>query len=207
MENNTPFTIIPLGSFVMSQVVDQFVPAFLKVQGSLSPIKKSMHAHKHKYADINVILEEVLPILEANNIALWEPPVSTIQKEDFLQIVLIHTSGQYIATTLSLYHDKSMQPYGSSITYARRYAIVSLLGLPQEDDDGAAATKSIKSKTSGDEPVLISRDHYDNLITLIKQSNDPAALAKQIMDDTKKKLDQMTERQYDWIIRKYFKNV
>jgi len=30
---------------------------------------------------------------------------------------------------------------GASITYARRYALISMLGLPTEDDDGNSASK------------------------------------------------------------------
>ena len=37
------------------------------------------------------------------------------------------------------------QDTGSAVTYARRYSLLALLGLGQEDDDGAAASKSTSS--------------------------------------------------------------
>lgn len=200
MENNTPFITIPLSSFVMSAQLDKFLPAFLKVQGSLSPIKKSMKAHKHKYANIDAVLEEVIPILQENQIVVYEAPISTVEGKDFLQIILQHISGQYIASTLSLYHAKDMQSYGGSITYARRYALVSLLGLPQEDDDGASAMKKPEVTSS----PRISREHYDNLINHIKECEDPASIAKEIMERTKKSLDQLSESQYTWVMKTFF---
>jgi hypothetical protein len=184
----------------MSAETDQFLPAFLSVQGQLSPIKKSMKAHKHKYANIDAVLEEVIPILQENKIVVYEPPVSTVEGKQFLQIILQHISGQFVATTMSLFHQGDMQSYGGSITYARRYAIVSLLGLPQEDDDGSSTVVSQK-----DTPVRITRDQYDHLLTLIKRSEDPSSFAKTIMNETKKPLDQLSEKQYYWLLNKYFK--
>ncbi len=38
------------------------------------------------------------------------------------------------------------QDTGSAVTYARRYSLLALLGLGQEDDDGAAASRSASGK-------------------------------------------------------------
>ena len=52
-----------------------------------------------------------------------------------------HSSGQWleIETPLFIGEPKGMskmQAYGNAVTYARRYALVSLFGIGQEDNDG-----------------------------------------------------------------------
>ena len=50
------------------------------------------------------------------------------------------------------------QAVGSAITYAKRYTLQSLYGLPSEDDDGEKASKPIintsKPKTRGEDDGL-----------------------------------------------------
>jgi len=64
---------------------------------------------------------------------------------------LIHTSGEWIEyDPLFLPTALDAQSYGSAITYARRYAWTTALGIAaDEDDDAAKATKSKKSQDSG----------------------------------------------------------
>jgi hypothetical protein len=51
-----------------------------------------------------------------------------------------HTSGQWLtAAPLRLAAGQTAQQIGSAITYARRYALMALLGVAAEDDDGASA--------------------------------------------------------------------
>lgn len=56
---------------------------------------------------------------------------------------LTHKSGQWIEGRVSvLIPDASPQPVGSAITYLRRYALQSLVGVAPEDDDAEGATAS-----------------------------------------------------------------
>jgi len=55
---------------------------------------------------------------------------------------LMHTSGQWIESTLWLPVGKAdAQGVGAAITYARRYALQSILGVPAADDDGNAVSQ------------------------------------------------------------------
>jgi hypothetical protein len=60
-----------------------------------------------------------------------------------------HKSGErFDAGELPLFADKTMQAFGGAITYARRYAWASALGIcDEEDDDGNQASTS--AATSG----------------------------------------------------------
>ncbi len=54
-----------------------------------------------------------------------------------LDTVLLHSSGQWLASRIELVaRDSSPQAVGSAITYARRYALAALVGVAPDDDDG-----------------------------------------------------------------------
>lgn len=53
-----------------------------------------------------------------------------------LNTILAHSSGQHLKSNLRLMIDKNnMQGLGSAITYAKRYAWASLIGIVSDDDD------------------------------------------------------------------------
>jgi len=53
---------------------------------------------------------------------------------------LAHSSGEWVRSRLPMQpKDMSPQAIGSTITYARRYALAAMVGLAQVDDDAEAA--------------------------------------------------------------------
>jgi len=74
-----------------------------------------------------------------------------------LETTLWHVSGEHLGAEIII-PDKAensranhMQQLGSALTYARRYALLSIYGLAGEDDDAeSAAPKSVVSKADVD---------------------------------------------------------
>tara|TARA_A100000172_G_scaffold46406_2_gene28816 strand:+ start:1947 stop:2414 length:468 start_codon:yes stop_codon:yes gene_type:complete len=67
----------------------------------------------------------------------------------FVRTVLIHAPSGDKRTSRTPIRSKDPtdpQKMGSGITYAKRYGLQSLLGLPSEDDDGNEASKTSKGK-------------------------------------------------------------
>ena len=58
--------------------------------------------------------------------------------------VISHSSGERIQHDLRLPCEGNVQKIGSAISYARRYALQSILGIAGEDDDGNAASQTKK---------------------------------------------------------------
>ena len=57
---------------------------------------------------------------------------------------IIHTSGQWLEATTELPPTKAdAQGWGSAITYAKRYGLQALCGVPSVDDDGQEAVKRV----------------------------------------------------------------
>jgi hypothetical protein len=64
--------------------------------------------------------------------------------------MLIHAeSGEFISATytLQVVRQNDPQAQGSAISYARRYAITSVLNLAISDDDAEAATRPVRQAT------------------------------------------------------------
>lgn len=97
---------------------------------------------KNSYLTLDGLLEKILPVLRNNDILLTQP-VAVSGGELALDTRLYHVpSGTEILSTMPLnkLQREDPQGQGSAITYARRYSLMSMLGLvADEDDDGNAA--------------------------------------------------------------------
>jgi len=95
---------------------------------------------KSKYADLNTIMHTVTPVLAKHSLSLSQ----VIEGEGGVTTILSHVSGQFYSGTVHIEPSKKdPQGYGSAITYARRYAVLGILGLVGDpDDDGNTASKS-----------------------------------------------------------------
>ena len=131
----------------------------LQFQSEVDAVKKDAKNpfFKSNYVDINGVLKAIQPNLTSCGISYSQCPNRT---EDGVRVLItkIYDSEKpesFIESVTDLIMTKQdMQQYGSAMTYARRYALISMLGLEAEDDDGNFAsgkTKTVaKSKQSQD---------------------------------------------------------
>ncbi len=115
--------------------------ALAKMQGTLDNATKSSDNpyFKSKYADLAQCLSVAKKPMADNGLSISQHCTFDGQ---FVQCVTIlgHSSGQMMISTLMIpVAKKDAQGIGSSITYARRYALSSIIGLTQKDDDGEGA--------------------------------------------------------------------
>lgn len=109
--------------------------------------------YKGKYATLANILQAIKePLVEAGLTFTQMPD------EDGLITMLIHAeTGEFISSTYPMPVNKGdgNQALGSAVTYARRYAISSILGLSVDDDDdgNAADGKISKAKAKANTVV------------------------------------------------------
>lgn len=93
------------------------------------------------YATLASVIEACLPALNRNGIAVFQPTVD----EDgarWVKTIFAHVSGETIECRVPLIFGKSdMQGFGSAVTYARRYGLMTMAGVAPEDDDGNAAAQ------------------------------------------------------------------
>ncbi len=129
-----------------------FHEAFGKAQNEFPLIKKTDKNpfFKSKYAGLPSVLEVVLPILHTNGFYISQSPISDGDKIGVKTRIVHVESGESMEDSFTMTLAKNdPQGAGSAITYARRYALVSMLGLNvDEDDDGNKAS----NKNDGDVP-------------------------------------------------------
>lgn len=94
---------------------------------------------KSKYVPLDKILTAIREPLKTANLAFVQFPTES----GGLTTRLMHNSGEWLEDTFFMKPTKEdPQGYGSVITYQRRYALSSILGLnTDEDDDGNKASK------------------------------------------------------------------
>jgi hypothetical protein len=125
-----------------SETIGQLALALSKAQGQMKFAAKDAANpfFKSKYADLASVIEAIKVPLSANGIAF-------VQATDFednaviVETVLMHESGEWISGRLRMQPTKNdPQGVGSAVTYAKRYGLQALAGVPSDDDDGNAAT-------------------------------------------------------------------
>jgi len=134
----------------MKNIATALVKAQLEMttpkKGSVNPF------YKNKYADLNDVLEAIVPALNNNGIVLLQPLVN-IEGKNFVKTVLMHESGETFESLAEIFCAKQndAQAYGSGISYARRYSLSSICGIGSEDDD---AQKAVQPKPNATKEVM-----------------------------------------------------
>lgn len=122
---------------------------------------------KSNYASLSHILGEIQDPLQESGLVITQFPDA-----DGLVTMLIHAeSGEYLSATYVMPVAKANDPQalGSAISYARRYAITSILNLNVEDDDGEKAMKrTIENETKDDRPWLNKGELLDKAMAYLR---------------------------------------
>ena len=103
----------------------------------------------YHYANINNIIDTIKPVLYELRMG-YVQTVQYIDGVDLLntRVFLVDHPEEFIESNIRLIMTKEdSQQLGSSITYNRRYALISTFSLEVEDDDGERAVQT-KQKTS-----------------------------------------------------------
>lgn len=99
-------------------------------------------AFRSKYADLASVMQACMGALNKHGICVMQP-TGEDEAGRYVKTILAHTSGETVECRVPLIVGKNdMQGYGSAVTYARRYGLMSMAGIAPEDDDGNAAAKS-----------------------------------------------------------------
>jgi hypothetical protein len=122
----------------------QIAAAFVKAKREFSPALKEKNnpAFRSKYADLGACLEAVNDALLNYGIAVYQE-TSEDQTGVTVETVFMHESGETLRCGKLHVPASKQDPqgYGSALTYARRYALMTACGIAPEDDDGNAARR------------------------------------------------------------------
>ncbi len=130
-----------------SESITNLAKALVVAQAEIKTAKKDSANpfFKSKYADLSEVIDSVKEPLNKNGISFLQ-----IVTTEGVETMLLHTSGEFISGTTPVVVAKQNDPQalGSAITYAKRYGLQAITGLPTEDDDGEKAMNRAKQETT-----------------------------------------------------------
>ena len=149
-----------------SETIGKLTLALSKVQAQLKPAKENSKNpfFKSSYADLGAVWDSVRKLLAENELAIIQMPTDV----GGLTTILSHSSGEYMSSTMYIPSKEDAHGVGSAISYARRYALASVVGVVTGDDDGNGAVKGTPttSKKSTSKPKLTDAQ-YDGMVKAI----------------------------------------
>lgn len=130
-----------------SDTITELAKALVKAQAAIQPAvkDKTNPAFRSRYADLSSVWDACRKPLTDNGLSIVQMPIDAEPGRVALETILLHSSGEYISSTVSTALVKTdPQGVGSALTYLRRYALSAVVGVvADEDDDGNAASKAV----------------------------------------------------------------
>ena len=145
-----------------SESIKALAAALNKAQAEMSGAKKGANNpfFKSKYADLNSVVDAVRIPFAENGLSCSQFPVMEDGRVG-VETILMHESGEFLSNVLTLPVVKQdPQAAGSAITYARRYALQAIAGIPAEDDDGESAMQRKPAKQAAKPDYEGICNHY-----------------------------------------------
>jgi hypothetical protein len=182
----------------------EIASALVKAQKEFGPALKSSTnpAFRSRYADLSACVEAVIDALNNNDIFMMQP-THECDNGVIVETIFIHSSGEQISSgklhVPATKHDA--QGYGSALTYARRYSLMTACGIAPEDDDGNSAAKTKAppakpaaqpAKTSPPPANIEGKDGPWQMKVAVEPEGTFADWADIVMDATKLGLEQCT---------------
>ena len=172
-----------------SEQVDKLAAALCKAQAEMGGAVKDAKNpfFKSSYADLTSVIKAIKEPFANNGLSYSQFPVTSEGGGGVgVVTVLLHSSGQWIESEFYLpLAKKDPQGGGSAITYARRYALQAMAGIPTADDDAEAAMMRGKPVEKSREEMCAEavEAHIDSLQYIRNVLSDPTddniALAKE----------------------------
>ncbi len=157
-----------------SESIAKIAPALLAAQREIGAATKGSTNpfYKCNYADLGSVIEAIKAPLNSQGIAFLQAIGGGLEEFAAVETMLMHESGEYISfcTPILCAKQNDAQSFGSGSTYAKRYALQAIMGLPTADDDGEDAMDRKGKKPTKGKPGKA------------KTGKGPTNLAENIMD-------------------------
>ena len=153
---------------------------------------------KSSYADLTSVIKVIKEPFARHGLSFVQLPVTSAGGNGIgVTTMLMHSSGQWIQSEYLLPMDKvTPQGAGSAITYARRYALQSLVGIPSVDDDSEMAMyRNEPAPVQAPPAKRVSKALMQSLMTLVIEAE--ATGEHTLMNEALAELDE-NEKQKLW---------
>jgi hypothetical protein len=130
-----------------SDAINELAAALSKAQGEFTnptpdatvTVRSEKGSYNFKYATLGKVLDTIRPVMAKHGLAIT---VSCFVDQvdhsvEAVQAILLHSSGQWLASTLRIPATQKAQEQGSQLSYKQRYLVRLLLNLATDEDDDA----------------------------------------------------------------------
>ena len=129
-----------------SDQINELAAALAKAQAEMpiAEMNSSNPYFKTKYTDLASYIKTSRPYLTRNGLSVVQLIMFDDKGDQFLQTMLLHSSGQFLSSYAKITPAKSdVQSFGSYLTYLRRYSYSAIIGCASgnEDDDGESSVR------------------------------------------------------------------
>lgn len=151
-----------------SEEINELATAMALAQGEIEGAEKDrQNTHfGSRYADLGSVWRACRGALSKHGLAVIQLPRTVYSPEGVsvdVETLLTHKTGQWLSEVLNVpVSNGNAQGIGSTITYARRYALAAMVGVAPEDDDddgegavgrGAAAQQQGRDRSEQHPPA------------------------------------------------------
>ena len=166
----------------------EFCERLIKVMGEIPTLPKSVQGYGYKYCDLDTIFTVIKPILKENGMGFIQKVTTQVNGAEVqtgVETTLFDIDGNAETSFTPLPETKlkngnEAQNMGASITYIKRYAISSILGISaDEDTDGVILQKKPTEK----DLFTPQMNNVDKLKTLLNKYGAKLEKNKPLIED------------------------
>ena len=154
----------------MSPTIGNLALALSKAQAKIEGAKKDAKNpfFKSQYADLASVWDACHQHLSENELALIQT-TKDVGGRIVLITLLAHKSGEWIRSELFMPTTKPNDPQavGSAMTYARRYALMAMVGVCPIDDDAELASGRVEAQKAVPAPTASSSNKKNQIVKLM----------------------------------------
>lgn len=163
------------------------IASLIKFQKSAPAIPKnkvnpffSNATKKAMYADLAIIIEKCMPVLNENDLAISQSITTNYEtSKNILVTCLYHSSGEFLQSSIFLPDISDAQKLTAAITYLKRTQYISILGLTADDDDdgNGLSDNKLPDGASASTSVSLPKNNTGNATQNTFSINEPKPIA------------------------------
>lgn len=134
-----------------SESINTLLKSLTMAQSEYPTLPKDKKGYGYNYTDLDTVITTIKPIFEKNKLGFIQSLTTLENGKNGITTRIFSVEGEWIEDTIAL-PDVAMaktnaaQNLGASITYMRRYALCSMLGISSDEDVDATTTTETQSK-------------------------------------------------------------
>lgn len=159
----------------MKTIQIELLTALANFQYECPIIHKTTKGYGYSYADLPTIIEKITPLLKKHNLGFTQ----VINGQTILTCVYHFPTGQSIESCAELFVGldfkgmNQLQVYGSQLSYMRRYALTTMLGIVSDSDTDGQGQPKKKAEKPGDR--VLSDQQFIRAISAVQAGTLDAA--------------------------------